>query len=319
MSTNSESSVPIVPYIRKADFAVRDPWHYGERRLLDYLLILVQRGTVYVVLEGKSLEINRGECCLIRPGELHTLRCGADTVMPFAHLDVFYNARRTESFVTRPGQTDLTAFVHLAQPNLETLLGLDPPPRFAPSQLARFRETMLRMIGLWLGQDARSRLEANHLAMTLVLLLLEDFGASRTAPPQPGSLRWVTPYLSLHLTQPVRVAALAERANLSVSRFSEVFRARFGQSPHQYLTHLRIERAQTLLRSTRLALGDIAEQCGFADSHHLSKTFKRWTGITPGAFRHDGSSLPRENSEMNTTLAPPPSTSPTTRASQSSR
>jgi transcriptional regulator GlxA family with amidase domain len=87
------------------------------------------------------------------------------------------------------------------------------------------------------------------------------------------------------LAEPLRVRDLAERAHLSQSHFSALFRQRFGMSPHQYLIHLRIQRAQELLRTTPHSLAYIAEQCGFADVHHLAKTFKRMNGISPGAYR----------------------------------
>ena len=56
-------------------------------------------------------------------------------------------------------------------------------------------------------------------------------------------------------------------------------------SPHQYLIHLRVQRAQELLLGSDRSLAQIAEQCGFADVHHFSKTFKRVFGAPPGAYR----------------------------------
>ena len=61
---------------------------------------------------------------------------------------------------------------------------------------------------------------------------------------------------------------------------------------------LRIEQAQELLRTTDLPQRDIAEYCGFADIHHLSRAFKRiarlpWapTGRPVAACGDDG--IPR--------------------------
>jgi len=48
---------------------------------------------------------------------------------------------------------------------------------------------------------------------------------------------------------------------------------------------LRIEHAQELLHTTDLPQRDIAEYCGFADIHHLSKAFKRIPRLPPGAYR----------------------------------
>jgi AraC-like DNA-binding protein len=43
--------------------------------------------------------------------------------------------------------------------------------------------------------------------------------------------------------------------------------------------------AETLLRESGLALGEIAERLGFADLSTFSQAFKRWYGVAPSAFR----------------------------------
>jgi AraC-like DNA-binding protein len=91
--------------------------------------------------------------------------------------------------------------------------------------------------------------------------------------------------MSLRLSEPLLVADMARRAGLSPSRFSTVFRDRFGRPPHQFLLHLRIQRAQDLLRHTGLTLQQVSDRCGFADVHHFAKTFKKTTGQTPGSYR----------------------------------
>jgi hypothetical protein len=56
---------PVVPYIREADFAIRKPWYTPPRRLLDYLLLLVQEGQCLVEVEGEEPLLTAGDTCLI--------------------------------------------------------------------------------------------------------------------------------------------------------------------------------------------------------------------------------------------------------------
>jgi len=122
--------------------------------------------------------------------------------------------------------------------------------------------------------------------MELLLTLLKQHGRVEPRPPSPPrALGWIPSYLSFHLSEPLSVADMAERASLSPSRFATVFRQHFGVSPHQYFLRLRIQHAQDLLRSTDLPLKEIAEYCGFADIHHFSKAFKQQVQLPPGAFR----------------------------------
>lgn len=63
---------------------------------------------------------------------------------------------------------------------------------------------------------------------------------------------------------------------------------RFTQlSPIQFLTKIRIEHAEKLLDiyGKSLSLNEIAKACGFDDVIYFSKKFKRYTGVSPSAYR----------------------------------
>jgi AraC-like DNA-binding protein len=199
---------------------------------------------------------------------------------------VFFNPRREESFATKGGQVNLGAFSHLLQPRLNDLDWLDIPVKLSPPHPVEFQSVLVRMVEVWQEGDPISRLRANHLATELLLTLLKQHSRVEPATPSPRrSLGWVPSYLSVHLSEPLSVADMADRAQLSPSRFTAVFREHFGVSPHQYFLRLRIQHAQDLLRTTNLPLKQVAEYCGFADVHHFSKTFKQWVQLSPGAFR----------------------------------
>jgi len=277
---------PLVPYIRESDFAVRRPWKMPARRLLDYLLLYIQEGECRIEADGTEYVCTGGEFCLIQPGSLLLLEGVTSTITPFAHLDLFYNPLREQSFPTRAGQVDLTEYKELMQPRLNDLEDVRVPVRFTPAQPVRFRDTMLRMIASWQRSDPLSRLEAQHDATELILTVLREHGGQeKQAASAEPTLNWITSYFSFNLSEPLSVEQMAGRAHLSPSRFSAVFKERFGVPPHKYLLQLRIQHAGELLKTTGLGLQDIAAYCGFADIHHFSKAFKRSTGLSPGAYR----------------------------------
>lgn len=278
---------PIVPYIRDSDYAVRRPWSMGERRLLDYLLIYVQEGRLLVTADGVLYELQDGDFCLLQPGTLHTLEGATPTITPYAHLDLFYNPQRAESFPTMAGQVDLTPYSHLLQPRLDDLQGFEVPVKFRPAEPTAFRDKLLGMVQCWQTQDdPLQQLRAQSLALELVISLLESYAPQvkeRSAPPH--TLNWVTSYMSFRLADRISVAEMARRANLSPSRFNVVFRERFKSSPHRYLLELRLKHAEELLRGGTLPIAEVAAYCGFADIHHFSKSFKSKYGDAPAAYR----------------------------------
>lgn len=246
----------------------------------------VQEGEMIARVEGRAHTVCAGEFVLIQPGELHTLEGPAHTITPYVHLDVFYNPARERSFVVRSGRVDISGLDGFLQPGLEEATGIRVPTRFVPLHAAQFRDTMLKAIGIWQRRDLLGRLESHYLATGLILSVLQAYSReSSDSPDQPEFLNWITSFMSLHLAESLSVSDMATRAGLSTSRFSQVFRNRFGRPPHQFLLHLRVQRAQDLLHHTDLTMREVSVQCGFSDVHHFAKTFKRLSGQTPGSYR----------------------------------
>ncbi|MFK8111774.1 MAG: helix-turn-helix transcriptional regulator, partial [Rubripirellula sp.] len=58
----------------------------------------------------------------------------------------------------------------------------------------------------------------------------------------------------------------------------------------RYLQRIRVDEASRLLVSSDLSISEIALETGFYDQAHLTRTFRRWMGMTPSEFRRE--SLP---------------------------
>lgn len=84
---------------------------------------------------------------------------------------------------------------------------------------------------------------------------------------------------------PLDVAGIAAVACVAPSTFIRSFKATFGETPHQYLRHRRIERAMYLLGTTELSVTDVCMRVGFSSLGSFSSTFRRLVGETPAAFR----------------------------------
>jgi AraC-like DNA-binding protein len=84
------------------------------------------------------------------------------------------------------------------------------------------------------------------------------------------------------------VVALAARANMSRSAFSDRFTALVGAPPLLYLTRWRMRLAARWLREERASLGDVAARLGYESEPSFSRAFKRHVGVPPGAVRRGG-------------------------------
>ncbi len=81
------------------------------------------------------------------------------------------------------------------------------------------------------------------------------------------------------------ISEIAELCGVSECYFRRLFKEYSGESPMDFRQHHRIEKAKQLLISDEgLSIGEIAEELNFSDIYHFSKTFKKYTNMSPSKF-----------------------------------
>jgi two-component system response regulator YesN len=83
----------------------------------------------------------------------------------------------------------------------------------------------------------------------------------------------------------LRLATLAREVGMSRYRLSHRFKEVMGLPFREYLLRVRLERSKELLASGHASITDIAQAVGFGDLPRFDKLFKRYTGLTPSAYR----------------------------------
>ncbi|MEL6622841.1 MAG: AraC family transcriptional regulator [Pseudomonadota bacterium] len=141
--------------------------------------------------------------------------------------------------------------------------------------------------------NPNSALFVDHLVHVLagtLLRLADGVSQSKSTTGQPlddAAFRAVNELIADQLCEKVTLTDLASRCGLDVYRFTRAFKARTGTTPHQFLTNCRIDRAQQMLRHGTEPLADIAYACGFASQAHMTTTFSKHVGTTPGRYRNE--------------------------------
>lgn len=95
----------------------------------------------------------------------------------------------------------------------------------------------------------------------------------------------VVAYVRESFAEPLTLEAAARQVYLSPFYFSHVFRQEMGQTFIDYLTQVRVEAAEDLLKDTVMSVGAISERVGYNDVNYFSRVFKKATGVTPTQFR----------------------------------
>ena len=92
-------------------------------------------------------------------------------------------------------------------------------------------------------------------------------------------------FMNNNLDKNYKVEDLAAEQNLSVSRYSELFKKKTGYSPIQYFNKLKIEKSCQYLYFTDLGIKEICAKIGHSDPYYYSRAFKSLMGIPPSKYR----------------------------------
>ena len=101
----------------------------------------------------------------------------------------------------------------------------------------------------------------------------------------PRWLRSARDLLDGHFDERVSLRGLAREAGVHPVYFAAAFRRFHGCSVGEYLRRRRLQYARRRLADPEVPLARVAAEAGFADQSHLTRTFKRFTGMTPSRYR----------------------------------
>jgi len=116
--------------------------------------------------------------------------------------------------------------------------------------------------------------------------------APQAAPPGVGpgksshpKVRRAILLMEQHVGTRLSLDTLSEKLNMSSRQLERLFKAETGQGPQEYARHVRLRKAAGLLETTDKTVAEIASSCGFADSSHFGREFRKQFGVQPMSYR----------------------------------
>ena len=92
-------------------------------------------------------------------------------------------------------------------------------------------------------------------------------------------------YILRHLHYDVNLKDIADSVGLSETYFSALFKKETGTTVSEFIQKSRVKEAASMLQYSEYGLQEIGQYLGFCSQSHFSKTFRRYTGMTPGQYR----------------------------------
>lgn len=262
---------------------------------------MVSRGNCWLAVEGiqDPMPLTGGDCFLLAPGISYSLRDNTRTrTKSFCEV-----APKERTNLIRYGgggapTTIISGFLSFEALSLKPITQLLPSLILIKADQARtfaVNTTLQLLAGEMAEQAPGSEVVANRLAEVLFIQAIRTHIASGTESCKRGWLRAIfDPQIGAALTSihntvnsPWTVESLAEAAGMSRSAFAERFKGLLGQTPLEYVTEWRMQKAVQLLQQSDKKLVDVAQSIGYESDAAFSKAFKRVVGLTPGEYRRN--------------------------------
>jgi AraC-like DNA-binding protein len=176
---------------------------------------------------------------------------------------------------------------------LDPFVWREPAPGgvFQPGPLAwdRIRMLFAKLHAERTGfRDAGWPCRTRSFLITLLIFLrgLDQVGIDpMVVPPADERMRELLAWLQAHFDEHLTVAGLARRFATNRTSLQERFAAVTGRTIMDYVTALRIEVAQAILRDTLVPVNEVGERVGYADPAAFSRAFRKQVGAAPSEFR----------------------------------
>lgn len=126
-------------------------------------------------------------------------------------------------------------------------------------------------------------------ARSLLARAIEILDSVPDTPRSGGLAQWqmrrLEAFVEENISSSITLEMMAACVRLSPSHFGRAFKATAGETPYSFVLGRRVERARKLMLESSRPLAEIALDCGLADQSHLSRIFRRYSGISPNAWR----------------------------------
>ena len=212
------------------------------------------RGEGSVRVDGAWKTLKAGEACLLPPFVQNAFRCEQDKLWDFCW--VRYLESREHKPIVSQNSPVLNSYDHL--PLKAAIEGLYSESCGANSP---------GMLGHWVE-------------------LVHQYTLRFAQPHDYDDRLWkLWNRVEPRLERKWNLRELAEIAHVSEEHLRRLCRDRYGRSPMQHLTFLRIQQAKNLLSSTDDKIETIARLVGYENPFTFSTLFKKWVGWSPSRYR----------------------------------
>lgn len=291
-----------LPYVRWAGIDIFQPHRaMTTRRLYDHEIVYTLSGEGFIIYDGVQHFAGIDHCFFNCPRVPHSSSNQSEQpwVTIGIHFDWHYSpdVAQFPSFRADDGSSPTDESLFRAP---ELIEGWNPETQPVLDLRGRpaVRHYLEEVITAFSRRDHNSHAQAGGLLVAAICqierearLLTCTYNSAAVGPDAQRRLNDARDFLEKVGEEMLTVAQIASRIGWSSDYLSFMAREAWGVSPRAVQMEARLRRARELLRDG-VAVSEVARLCGFADTSHLGRAFRKESGLTPREYsalaaRHD--------------------------------
>lgn len=248
-------------------------WIHLSRYLMDYELIVMTHGTLYISGDDETYEVSQGEYLLLPPFTRQKGAEPSDCSFYWLHFSSSQNLPKL----------DLSHYTHVHENG-----------RIVIPQYGTLRNPEKIVVMMKQLQDSvRGYNEQTLNDYMSTVILCELYNQLFFEKNNPGKsfkqtqlYNDILDYIKWSRHENIKVSQIASHFGYNEKYLSHLFTTVSGISLKQYILQQKMELAKYLLTDTNQNVSEISSQLGYSDPHHFMKSFKKIVGLTPTEFRN---------------------------------
>ena len=266
-STPTTRTKKLFYYVQEiGHFKALKPYFTERQNLTSYLLTFT--------LSGQGRLLYQNQDYLIEKNELFFIDCK--------------NYQRYQTVSSSPWEMN---WIHFYGPNVDAFYEefIRDGSHVLKVKNDRITKIIKQIIDLQQTRNAKTEFQISLLIHDMLNeLIIQKYNLSVEADNMPDYIVQLKGFLEENYTEKITLHDLEKKSNLNKFQVSKDFTRFVGIPPIDYLIHVRINVAKSMLRYTNKTVKEIAFDVGIDDSPYFNRLFKQKTDMTPLEYRRNG-------------------------------
>lgn len=286
--------IPPFPWYSHSGNAIYRPGdkHNARKGLGFFDLIMVEMGTLYMLVGEKEFTVPQNHTLLIPPNTPHqgSRICTEKTLFHWLHFntdEAFEISDISYRLPWRPN-TDFKENKYV----LSFLQEQKLPDGTAQNALSIMHQLERRSINFFTNSRTNIDSDNNLFRQQELLMRLLNLLSVTPDTSSDNSIAYsALQYFNFHYAEQITIEGLAKILNCHPSHLIRCVKKQYELTPNQMLNKVRLENACGLLKDPYLSITTVAYSVGFASASYFCKQFKNYYKCTPKEFREQFSGV----------------------------